>query len=569
MVWKTITTFLLLCSCTLAQNFRGEPRLLEQAEKIRTEQFGYWGYKPLNWSEKCFITFNQDTLPTGRTEFQLEGRQVFGWKMFVSSVDTDTVLRHEIDHTVRASIICARIPRWLDEGTSQLMENMPKKYWEEYLVHSNAAAKWITEDQLDGINYPQDKQKVWELYAFGTGATQVLMERGTPATLISFQTDPRSVSEKLPDYYGMTGAEFIQTWKEYVSAGCPPRIQWRPYPYALGFPKVDGRPLLEIWHAEWCGPCKVFEKDLKDDVAFRNAIYANFHVHFRISDAPFAKMETQLKGIDKVPTFLVPSKGIRTVGYSSDSPDRKTDLLKRLGIEMAQTPYVRPKAADQPPIIIPPLPAEAPVKDMPVKAPESLVSPSKSQDDSEVVPTPLKPSTGQPEASTRPLEKEQKGIFSMGASFVRRNWMGLAGVALIASGFGGGLGVTMLTRWGQAKVGSIATQVATSIIEKKMHGHSEGETNNPPTFSPPVCVSVPTLPTTPPPIPPPEPTPAEDLPKTQIVNVIDELWLNAIIYAHREMLQKYGSNVKEVSCTLKEFISHVRQRAGKQINLNQ
>ena len=410
MVWKTITTFLLLCSCTLAQNFRGEPRLLEQAEKIRTEQFGYWGYKPLNWSEKCFITFNQDTLPTGRTEFQLEGRQVFGWKMFVSSVDTDTVLRHEIDHTVRASIICARIPRWLDEGTSQLMENMPKKYWEEYLVHSNAAAKWITEDQLDGINYPQDKQKVWELYAFGTGATQVLMERGTPATLISFQTDPRSVSEKLPDYYGMTGAEFIQTWKEYVSAGCPPRIQWRPYPYALGFPKVDGRPSWKSGMQNGVVLARCLKKTLKMTLPSEMP-----STQTSMSTSGFLMLPLQngnsVKGIDKVPTFLVPSKGIRTVGYSSDSPDRKTDLLKRLGIEMAQTPYVRPKAADQPPIIIPPLPAEAPVKDMPVKAPESLVSPSKSQDDSEVVPTPLKPSTGQPEASTRPLEKEQKGIF--------------------------------------------------------------------------------------------------------------------------------------------------------------
>ena len=147
---------------------------------------------------------------------------------------------------------------------------------------------------------------------------------------------------------------------------------------------------------------------------------------------------------------------------------------------------------------------------------------------------------------------------------------------MLLTGAGGTIGGALLYKWGVSKIGTIATNVAIGVVEKRF-GH-KGEQ------PPDVGVTVPSLPPPIPPICPPEPVPApvvpqekekqvvltaSDIPETQVVSVVDEIWRKAMVYAHRQMLEKYGSNVKEVSCTLKEFISHVRQSAGKQIDITQ
>lgn len=584
---KLTAAFLLLTSCVTAQNFRGEPTLLAPAERIRTEQFAYWGVTAPNWSQQCLVRYNDSKGASGATTFSFKEGNVFGWNMVVSRIKTEAVLYHEIDHTVRATAVRRAIPRWLDEGTSSLMENASQEEWEMWHQAGHRSVTRWDQINLNTTEYSKDPTLLAEQYGMGTMAVNILLYRNEPSTLLAFQRDTRKVEDKLPEYYGMTQEDLLTELRHQVN--CPPRIQWRPYPFQAGFPKIDNRPLLEVWSASWCEPCQTFKRDYQEDEAFRNALHAHYHIHFRNFDNPWSNLEKGVKRIDKVPSFCVPSRRWRTEGYKSSSPaaERKQALLSALGITTS-SPYVRtePMPNNQQPAQQqttepvtegPQNPTgqgeEAGNRDTLPDRTESPVTPSNTQDDPRVVPPPQNASTGPSVSPERGSEGAQPG-------FLRRAWNWTAGTAwnnrwallglgLTLSGVGAGFGLPMLGKSIAAKAGTTAASIAVSAIEKRL----EARHNRQPS------VTVPQLPPKPPDPPPvqTEPTPAEchrqdcpkgDLPKTQIVNVVDEVWMKAIIYAHREMLQKYGSNVKEVSCTLKEFISHVRQSAGKPINLS-
>lgn len=124
----------------------------------------------------------------------------------------------------------------------------------------------------------------------------------------------------------------------------PPAIVERTadYQYAESTPAVDdkSKPVLEhFWIKDLdpltpgiqpCGPCKLFEKDWKEDKAFREAILSRYRV-------------VDYESLDRWP--LVASRGV--MGYPSffdtkamkmiEGYEGKTQLLKELGIEVKAT----------------------------------------------------------------------------------------------------------------------------------------------------------------------------------------------------------------------------------------
>ncbi len=98
------------------------------AEQFREDLAILWLGQPLpRWSNPCVVTIK--TGPTlgagGETVFTFCDGEVFDWKMTAQGTEErvlDSVLPHEITHTILASYLRAPAPRWIDEGMATSVE---------------------------------------------------------------------------------------------------------------------------------------------------------------------------------------------------------------------------------------------------------------------------------------------------------------------------------------------------------------------------------------------------------------------------------------------------------------
>ena len=101
----------------------------EAAETYRRDLAISWlGEELLNWSNPCVVTIKTGpTLgPGGNTTFVVSEAEVYDWKMTAQGTEEsvlDSVLPHEVMHTVLASYLRVQPPRWLDEGMATLVES--------------------------------------------------------------------------------------------------------------------------------------------------------------------------------------------------------------------------------------------------------------------------------------------------------------------------------------------------------------------------------------------------------------------------------------------------------------
>ena len=121
------------CSCQAAgyrtANFVVEAPTDDQARRIgeAAEQYRHtlaveWTGAPLpRWSRPCPIT--AQVAPHlgagGATSFVFDKGEVFNWTMTIQGSEErilDSVLPHEITHTIFASYFRQPLPRWADEG---------------------------------------------------------------------------------------------------------------------------------------------------------------------------------------------------------------------------------------------------------------------------------------------------------------------------------------------------------------------------------------------------------------------------------------------------------------------
>ncbi|MBR4834266.1 MAG: hypothetical protein IKU86_08055 [Thermoguttaceae bacterium] len=100
----------------------------DAAERYRQDLAIAWLGRPLpRWSNPCVVTIK--TSPTlgagGETVFTFCDGEVFDWKMTAQGTEErvlDSVLPHEITHTILASYLRAPAPRWIDEGMATSVE---------------------------------------------------------------------------------------------------------------------------------------------------------------------------------------------------------------------------------------------------------------------------------------------------------------------------------------------------------------------------------------------------------------------------------------------------------------
>lgn len=212
----------------------------EAAEKYRDDLAQYWTGQTLPpWPSPCPVrvvagpnlaaqgvtTYN----PAPVRDFQME---VIGTPERI----LDSVLPHEVTHTVLATYFGRPLPRWADEGICTTVEHVSERSKHEAKLREFLSSRrGIAMNQLFLLTeYPPD---VLPMYAQGYSVCRFLIEQQGPRTFISFLKDYMqrpSWTANVQKHYGYDSlAELQQYWLSWVESGSGPVTQ---------FVKADVRP---------------------------------------------------------------------------------------------------------------------------------------------------------------------------------------------------------------------------------------------------------------------------------------------------------------------------------------
>jgi hypothetical protein len=203
----------------------------DAAEQYRESLAIEWVGKPIpNWSKPCPIRAHvqaQNLGAGGATTFIFDRGEVFGWEMEIQGSRErvlDSVLPHEITHTVFASHFRKPLPRWADEGACTTVEHRSEIAKQESMLidflHNRQGIPFSAMFAMK--EYPAD---ILPLYAQGHSLTQYLIESHGKQKFMEFLTDGmrddnwrRAVQRN----YGHENLYALQNdWLGWVKAGRP------------------------------------------------------------------------------------------------------------------------------------------------------------------------------------------------------------------------------------------------------------------------------------------------------------------------------------------------------------
>lgn len=209
-----------------------DPRVAEQmanrAEDLRKTLANFWLGKTMpNWYERCKIKVDYgNKLPGGSTSFSFHKGEVYGWDMQVwGTVERiyDSVLPHEITHTILASHFRTPVPRWADEGAATFTEHEAERAkYRQQLYLALKSNKGIPLEHLFTIEeYPTEAMP---LYAHGFSLAEFLIRQRGPHYYVSFVdqclAEEMTWDELVYQYYGYASLQNLQNdWIAWVRDG--------------------------------------------------------------------------------------------------------------------------------------------------------------------------------------------------------------------------------------------------------------------------------------------------------------------------------------------------------------
>lgn len=202
----------------------------DTAEVWRKKLAIEWLGEPMPpWSKLCPI--NARVAPNlgagGATSFVFDRGEVFNWDMSIQGSRErvlDSVLPHEVTHTIFASYFRQPLPRWADEGACTTVEHRSEiAKQERMLIDFLKTGRGIPFSAMFAMkDYPQD---VMPLYSQGHSLAQWLIEQHGKKAFLAFLTDglqddnwPRAVEK----HYGYRDLYVLQdSWLDWVKQGRP------------------------------------------------------------------------------------------------------------------------------------------------------------------------------------------------------------------------------------------------------------------------------------------------------------------------------------------------------------
>jgi hypothetical protein len=204
-----------------------------ESERLRRDLALIWlGESLPDWSSKCPIRVRVgDNLGAGgSTSFVFQNKEVYGWEMNIQGSAErilDSVLPHEITHTIFASYLKEPVPRWLDEGAATCMEHhSEKENYRQMIRHflKKDVKKCLPFNQMTTLKeYPDD---VMPFYAQGFSVAEYLVTVGGHRLLVKFAKSAIETGDwnyALQKNYGIASLGELQQdyWLNWVAAGSP------------------------------------------------------------------------------------------------------------------------------------------------------------------------------------------------------------------------------------------------------------------------------------------------------------------------------------------------------------
>ncbi len=200
----------------------------EAAERYRLELATYWLGKPLPaWPTPCPVRVVAGNMAAqGVTTYQRSPVRDFQMEVIGTPERIlDSVLPHEVTHTVLATHFGRPLPRWADEGICTTVEHESERNKHEVKLREFLASRrGIAMNQLFLLTeYPSD---VLPMYAQGYSVCRFLIEQKDAKTFIAFLSDYMnypSWTSNVKKHYGYDSlAELQQYWLAWVSEGSGP-----------------------------------------------------------------------------------------------------------------------------------------------------------------------------------------------------------------------------------------------------------------------------------------------------------------------------------------------------------
>lgn len=179
------------------------------------------------WSKPCPINVKIANGAGGATSFIFDRGEVYGWKMDIQGSRErllDSVLPHEVTHTIFASHFRQPLPRWADEGACTTVEHRSEiAKQERNLISYLKTGRGIPFKQMFAMKeYPSD---VMPLYAQGHSTAQWLIEARGKQTFLTFLADgmrDENWERAVKKHYGFDNLLAMQTsWNDWVKQGRP------------------------------------------------------------------------------------------------------------------------------------------------------------------------------------------------------------------------------------------------------------------------------------------------------------------------------------------------------------
>lgn len=210
------------------------PQLAEKigrmAEQYRHTLAIAWTGKPMpDWSQPCPITAK--VAPRlgagGETSFVFDRNEVYGWTMKIQGTEErvlDSVLPHEVSHTIFASYFRQPMPRWADEGACTTVEHESERSKQHKMLDEFLRTeRGIPFSQMFVMKqYPQD---ILPLYAQGYSLSRYLIQQGGRHKFIAFLGQGmrnEQWANAVREHYGFKSLGDLQnSWLKWVSQGSP------------------------------------------------------------------------------------------------------------------------------------------------------------------------------------------------------------------------------------------------------------------------------------------------------------------------------------------------------------
>lgn len=201
------------------------------AEKYRKLLAIEWLGKTMpQWYKPCSVKVRVGQIGAGgATTFSFDRGHVFGWDMRVQGTlerILDSVIPHEVSHTVFATHFRRPLPRWADEGAATLVEHESEKRVQRLRLQQvlNTSARIPLRKLISMKQYPREMQQVLVLYAEGYSLADYLVQNAGKKVYLQFLDDAHRIGwdRAIQRHYHVKSVELLEKhWNKWVIAGSP------------------------------------------------------------------------------------------------------------------------------------------------------------------------------------------------------------------------------------------------------------------------------------------------------------------------------------------------------------